>query len=786
STTGSEVGKFDISDRRTSDSDEFANFAFNKMQSDSIDGIAYPATPNSWTKSSNNTGYQLSGVVNLSDFDKVMAKYASSINTITTPSLLNGVVNNNVLMIYNGMSATQSYTSSSKTLSANKYYKITTYVNTALWDINASGATIVAKTGSNILGTISNIKTNNEWKQVELYINTSSNSVDLSLELSLGYGANTSSGYAFFDNILVEESDSAYAGVDAIDLNNPMYASTTGREYNVPVLYTGDNKGETTINAGIVDLSGDLKMIAESKREALSSLDSDNKKVLAIVNPLEQDGYYEYTSVLSYSFESSKYYKLSFALFTDGIAQEDKEEKYDNNVLAEGVNIELTNLENAKFNYIQSDGMWTTYEIYIGLKSSATSNLVFSLGSEFTGCYGKAFLGNIVLSEIEEADFTSTSGSDTILKVDTVEAEDEEDETTSTSSNNFNWAYIPTIATFAAIVIAVVGIFIRRNIKFKKRVKNGKAIYDRDITVMHNKYRRLALDTREKEIRELTKERDELVAMRVEYEDKYKDALSRLRSARLANRDGSKRHEIMAIEHEVKHISKEVARLGVQVNNYDSEIEFMQTEAYVTDLEKRMMREDNSSRNQLRKEAEMSDEERAISVAKREAKQQRSELKAKAKADKLADKQAKLKQEREKVQLELQQAKELDEKYVKEQELKQIRLQEEKLAKEQAKAERELQQLEQQRKLQDAQSTEQTDANNDTEQHETTDNNNSVDVDNVEPSTKQDELTIEQVQPSQPEETKAEGTEVEEIVESNQVDNTQPEEDKKDNLDSDK
>ena len=719
--TGSTVDKMDISDRLTLSSSEYSNYTFDKMESNSFDGIAYPATPSNWTQSNDKIGYQLSGVVNLSEFDKVMNKYSSNINKVSTPSALNNSLNNNVLMIYNGTKSTHSYTSSSKTLSANKYYKITVFVNTHMWDSDASGVTILAKTGSNVLAQANNIKTAGAWKRVEFYVNTPSNSVDLSLELALGYGQNTSSGYAFFDNILVEEADTAndfsnrFAeypvvtmlkdgkevknGEVKLDLTNTMLASTEGREYNTSVLYNGTNKGETVINAGIVDLTSDLKMIRESYRETLRDIPGNSSKVLAIVSATEQDGRYEYASVLNYSFESGKYYKLSFNLFTDDIAQEEKENMYDNGKLAQGVNVELTNLENAKFNYIQSNGKWTSFEFYIGVNSTATSNLVFSMGSDFTGCYGKAFLGDINLETIEQTDFDVASNGETLLKIDTVESDEEDNNQTSTETNgnNFSWVYIPTIATFLAIVVAVVGVFIRRNVKFKKGVKTTKAEYDRDITVMQNKYRRLAQDQRAKEVRELTKERDELVALRVEYEDKYKDALSRLRSARLANRDGSKRHEIMAIEHEVKHISKEVARFGVQVNNYDNEIEFMQTEAYLVDLEKRMMREDNNSRNQFRKELEMSEEERIQAVAKREEKQKQAELKAQAKAEKLASKQAKLQQQREEVQIELQQAKELDEKYVKEQELKQIRLQEEKLAKEKAKAERELQKIEKQR-----------------------------------------------------------------------------------------
>lgn len=707
--TGSQIGKIDIAERISSVSSEYANYSFNKMQSDSFDGVPYPATPLSWTKSNSSTGTQLSGVVNLRKFSAVMAKYDSTINTISTPKALHDTLDNNVLMIYNGTKGTQSYTSSSKTLSANKHYQITTFVNTHMWDIDSNGATILAKTGDNVIAKADGIKTSGEWQRVVFYIQTPSNSVDLTLELALGCDNKWSSGYAFFDDVLVEEADSndfsnrfneyeiATNGNIEVDLNNPMLTSTTTRDYNIPVLYAGVNNGTTTVNAGIVDLTGDLKIVAESTRDALRNINGDNKQVLAIATALNEDSRYTYTSVLKYNFESGKYYKLSFDLFTDGIGQVDKDEKYDNNILAEGVNVSLTGLENAKFSYVKSEGQWTTYEMYVGVNTTASSNLVFALGNEFTGCYGKAFLGNINLEEVDESDFEAISTSDAVLKIDTVEqSEDEEDDTTKTpNSNNFSWAYIPTIATFLAIIVAVVGIFVRRNVKFKKHVGSKRVEYDRDITVMQNKYRRIASDTRDKEVRELTKECNELIALRAEYEEKYKDALSRLRSARLANRNGSKQHEIVAIEREVKHISKEVARFGVQVNNYENEIEFMQTEAYLIDLEKRMMREDTSMRNTVRKEAEMSEQKRAESVAKREAKQERAEQKAQAKSDKLARKQEKLKQEREAVQAQLAEAKELDEKYLKERELKQIQIEEQKLAKEKAKAERERVKLEQ-------------------------------------------------------------------------------------------
>lgn len=712
--TGSKVGKIDLSDRIKLASSSYSNYTFDKMQSESFDGVPYPATPSDWTKAQGGNGYQLSGVVNLSQFDDVMNKYSKELNKMATPKPLNNTLNNNVLMIYNGTNSYQTYTSASKSLTANKYYKITTYVNTQLWDKDANGATIVAKTGSTVLGKIENIKTEGEWQRVEMYINTPKNNVSVTIELALGYGENLSSGYAFFDNILVQNSDTegkfstifdegvvADNGSLTIDLTNPMLTlnSNVYRDFNAPVLYSGNNKTNNTINAGIVDLSKDLKsIIAEDKMEALTKVGGNNTNVLAIATVLNKDSRYEFTSVLNYSFDSGKYYKLSFEVFTDNIGQEDKEQKYDNGKLAEGVNIELTGLENAKFNYIVSNGKWTTYEYYIGVNSSATSNLVFSLGSEFTGCYGRAFLGNINLVEVEENEFTTAELNDTRLKVNTVEQpEEEEIKEDKEKSNGFSWVYIPTILTFLAIVVAVVGVFMRRNIKFKKRVGNKKVNYDRDITVMQNKYRRLASDRRDKEVRELTKECNELIALRSEFEEKYKEALSRLRSAKLSNRDGSKRHEIAAIEHEVKHISKEVARYGVQVNNYENEIEFMQTEAYLISIEKRMMRDAEIARNQVRKEATMPEEKRLEAIKKREAKQARAQEKTEIKAEKLAVKQAKLEATRKAVQQQLETAKQKDEQLIKEQELLRIKVEEAKLAKEKAKAEKLLKKLEQEK-----------------------------------------------------------------------------------------
>ena len=272
-TTDTQVAKVDISERLSLPSSEYANYSFDKMQSESFDGVPYPATPTSWTKSSSGDGVQLSGVVNLQAFDSVMDKYSNQINTIATPSTLNSNLNNNVLMIYNGALSAQSYTSETKTLTANKIYKITTFVNTHMWDINSNGVTVVAKTGSNVLAKAEDIKTDGQWQRVTFQITMPSNSIDLTIELALGNGNKLSSGYAFFDNILVEEADTVDGFKDIfddykvakgveIDLTDPMLSETETRDFNIPVLYTGEDKDN--INAGIVYLNN-LKAVIANK-----------------------------------------------------------------------------------------------------------------------------------------------------------------------------------------------------------------------------------------------------------------------------------------------------------------------------------------------------------------------------------------------------------------------------------------------------------------------------------------------------------------------------------------
>ena len=328
--SGSAIGKMDISDRISLNSSQYSNHTFDKMTSDNYTGTPYPATATGWTVA-NGEGYQVSGVVNLQYLSDVVSQN-SGMNAVSTPSNWGTSSNNNVLMIYNGDKSTQSYTSSSKSLAANKYHRITTFVNAMSVD---NGATVLAKIKNgdsySVLLKQDEIITNGDWHRVEFIIHTPNNSVDLYLELALGNGNKLASGYAFFDHIMIDSADtldgfnSRYnsyelAGKQTVDLTDSLQSLTSTKDYNTPMLYAAKSVSGGNVNAGLVNLENNLSsVISGSKEDALRGVGTG--KILAISSALNEDVYYTLTSLVPYNFDSGKYYKFSIDVFTDGISQ---------------------------------------------------------------------------------------------------------------------------------------------------------------------------------------------------------------------------------------------------------------------------------------------------------------------------------------------------------------------------------------------------------------------------------------------------------------------------------
>lgn len=575
-----------------------SNFAFYNSEVTDISGDNKVTlnSPSNWTVVLSGNGYtQKSGVFNIADADKLIK---DDLTNFINPGFITSINNesNNVLMLYNAMEDVLSCSSESITLSKESYYKVSVWVNTQI-DSEDKGATIKLTKKDDVsivLGNLSNVNTNGVWQEYEFYVKSGYQDLEANLVLALGTSKEEVKGYAYFDNCFVTTSDeTAYLNAEnKIDLTNPLDYS----DNNKPTYFTGKSNLENNSTVSYLLNIEDLSSVLTSKdaANAKNTYKGENKNVLAI-HSTNTDDYYTLTSKLNYSLASDSYYKISVDVYTAYLKT-----NVENGVV--GASLKLTSLENGEFVNITSSidevtnkEVWTTYTFYVNPDSSVTSSLVFGLGSEENSCYGTALFGNIKVEKIadQETYIELTSNIDNNTKVlGTVTTEEVEEESKKTDSK-INYELIIYTLTAVAVIIAVLGVGFKKIIKpGKKRVRKTTPDYDRDSSMLRQKYRRLAYIKRDKDIRKLEKELELLHADRAEKEEKYKQLLSKVREVKLANRDGKLNSELANLNKNLTKASHNVSKIGIIVNKINNEIALMKTEGYLQGLERKLMKQD--------------------------------------------------------------------------------------------------------------------------------------------------------------------------------------------------
>lgn len=548
-----------------------------------------PATPTSWDVTlGNNT--QKYGVVNTSSssFAKLTG-YSNLRNPYSTD------VNENVLMMYNESADTLSYKSSSKKLDAKSYHKFEINVQTQNSPLKLS--LVTTKDDKEIeLSTIT-VNTNNSWQTVSMYLYTGYQSFEVSLKLTLN---STSYAYAYVDDAkfdylltsaqLEEEFKSASNSNYSVVTDLSKLLTTTSTENFAPATLFSTENTIGVEKAGIITLNSahlDEVIYDSANLESFNSLATD--KVLGIRTM--DDVYYTMTSKVGYKLSSGdKFYKLSVSVYTQNIDTNNNE--VDKTKL--GATLKLSGFEGSFTNVI-SNNEWTTYTFYIKAESELTTYLELSLGNADVKAKGDVFFGNIELVEDVTADeFNAVKDTATVkvLKTQTKTEDKEEDKEPAENNNQNNsnnaWLYlIPSLLTAAAILIAVVGIAVRK-IKWKKPTKKSKTAYDRNKTVSVQYYSRKATTMREQKLRELQADLEKLHTERKIFEDSYKADLTKLREMKLKRANPA---DIAKLEKDLKKNQKLSSTIGVNVNKITYEIEMVKTDAYLNNLIKKLQRE---------------------------------------------------------------------------------------------------------------------------------------------------------------------------------------------------
>jgi hypothetical protein len=513
-----------ISMSTTKDSANIVNGAFN--YGDTSGETDYPLQPASWT-ANNKSDY--SGIIstNKTHYEANKSKYGDlswdAIGYTPLQQDYSDSADNNLLMIRNYDKSYQSYTSSSYSLSASSYYKVSVMVRTAL----TSGSAYITLDGgdSTIIQNINNIQSNSGWSTYTTYIKTGLSSRNISIILGLGKSNVSAYGYAFFDNAIVETSTAdtynaitnSSTFVNKVDLSTEDFSAYGDKvgDYYTPSNWTGTlvnslTTGESTVNAGV------------------STNGTTNELNISSTN----DVYYTYKSKLNYTIDSSKYYTLTVTLKTSAMRQDSSNQKTDSNgdVIPYGAYLSLSN-STSVFKGITKEE-YTDYVFYIGNSNIGTTTLTIALGASDALTSGTVTVKEVKLVESTSTDFNkatteinSENPPETELSIGTVSTSDSSSSSDSTSTalnSSFDWVLIPTIITALAIVIAVVGAFIRHT-KFKKISFKQKSEYDRRVTLHPEVARREAEEKRKDALNKLNSQINEIEKQMAEFEKDYKE-----------------------------------------------------------------------------------------------------------------------------------------------------------------------------------------------------------------------------------------------------------------------
>ena len=483
---------------------------------ESLDDLASgePLAPASWTKTVTAGDDVVCGLVDY--------KAASF------PADTYGKIAGNILKI-SGTDAVVSYASDTFSVSADGYSLIS--VDVIANDVTGYGATIFVKRDGKTIGSIEKIKKSGRYN---FYVKSGSAASTLTLELGLGKSGKPASGTVYFTRAgLLTSAGTVLTSSDKTSLT---FAATSdefiekSKTYNAVRLNSDADVKNAAISLGTEDMTlfdsygeSDLKTpynwtftTTDSANTFCGVFDSKNR---GTANTLPEgfkpySDSYPYSLVIkngaaaysyltldnAYTIAADSYYKITFAVKTYNVESEkggafvsigdDYKFNFTSTArLIDGVKGDVESADPAYVNYENYD----TYVFYVKSGSSETkSNITFGLGGDKTKQHasGTVVLGYINLEKIESVDYEEATSDlkDDENKIDdftmraNFAAAKEEDSTENTQKGAIAWWLIPSILLGVAVVIAVVGTFIRKKIENrpKKPVNpSTRSTYDR-------------------------------------------------------------------------------------------------------------------------------------------------------------------------------------------------------------------------------------------------------------------------------------------------------------------
>lgn len=488
------------------------NNRFNKAKNED-NSITYPLAPQNYTKKvvdingnevSNVT--TTSGIVNLNSthFTNNKSNYGEANNPGTFDGKNVSETTNNVLMIgTTNPIINQTYTSDSFTLSQSSYYKVSVWVQTQIYPEYDGGASITLFNGSNYIFKKEKINTHDTWQQIIFFIKTGSAEITSTFEL----GLKQTNGCVFFDELFIEKYESE-AIFNSIITSSDKVIDLTYETFDTENTFKGYFDSSVTN--------------ASAKDNLTSGVTELNGNNALFINSNGSDVYYSFSSSNSYSLTEGSYYKLSVDVYTLNLNQEEENKKYDDEdlLIPYGATLQLKNSSGTFNKYItgintalvnEGENRFTTYTFYICANESVDVYLYLSLGFTDALTCGQVYFDNIKFDstltedQFNEAKNNYANEKTSLFVNDTTTTDEDADETTEEDTENepfeFPWVLVSSLITGLAIIIALVGYFIRK-VNFHKTPK-VKTNYDRRKTLDVELDRKERIKMRQSMIEEL-------------------------------------------------------------------------------------------------------------------------------------------------------------------------------------------------------------------------------------------------------------------------------------------
>lgn len=537
------------------------NGMFNLIENDSREQNP-PYSAKNWTLTGANSTNSLCGIINTKD-------------TSMFPDFFNPSTgeNNNILMIGSRGATSLTYTTeNSIELEAKKYYKLTFKVQTQSLT-ESDKVSVKLYTDDFTIYEFSDISSDQEWITYTLYIHTGIQSLDAKIALNL-----TGNGFAFFDDIsLISSSETSFnktldENSFRVDIENDQFTNVSSRKNGI---YTSNTFAEETSNSlvqsGVIDINHfDSFFSGVSNPELPQNV---NGNLLMISS--RDDVNYAMLSKQIFSLTSGTYYEISVWVKTTNLNQDEnnkvligdsKDEYY-----PMGATISLTEI-NKTFSEINTNGEWKQYFFYINSTDSASIQIKLSLGNSNALTRGTVYFTNVLVKEIESdtyydnvAPLENDATINNIMAVGSTKIEKTDDtDNSDDGSVNFDWLIIPTLISAVALIIAIVGVAIR---KFAKK-------HPRPVKIKTGEYNReLSLEKDFAHLEEIKKQQQKIEELKLELE-KVKSEMS---ASKIEFKQEEKQHKLK-VEQKIK-IQKQKTKNISKTNKDKQEIKALKEQS---------------------------------------------------------------------------------------------------------------------------------------------------------------------------------------------------------------